>query len=245
MNMDFVKNKSRYEHSENFHNLDSAHDFVLYLNSIFQPKSVIDIGCGLGNFLFSFKELGVSDVLGIDGSWVKKHKRSIYLAETEFLEHNLELPLQLDKKYDLVLSLEVAEHLDENSAKIFVKNLVNAGDVIVFSAAIPSQGGQNHINEQWQSYWCKLFSDEDYELKDIIRPNLWHHKKIPWWYRQNSFVYLNKKVTINLPDPPPLLDIVHPEFLKFKTKRFTKVMEGKLSVLFYFKLFLKSIINLL
>ena len=244
------KAKTRYRHNDAVHNLKSSQDFVAYLNSIFKPKSVIDIGCGLGNFLYNFKELNVETVLGVDGSWVDRKKVAHYLNEVEFLEHNLEKPLKLNKRFDLVLSLEVAEHLSESSAKTHVKNLVSMGDVIIFSAAIPFQGGQNHINEQWQSYWTTRFNDEGYEIIDVIRPNLWNNDNIPFWYRQYTLVYINKNAKIELPNSVPILDIVHPELYQAKVLnietlevRLKEVLEGKMKVYFYFKLLLKSIIN--
>lgn len=188
------KEMSKYSHNEEVHNLESSKDFVSFLYDTFKPTNVLDVGCGLGNFLYGFKELGVLDVKGIDGTWVNKDKRSLYLSEEEFLTHDLQLPLKLNKKYDLVLSLEVGEHLEESSARTHVQNLVSAGNVIIFSAAVPYQGGQNHVNEQWQSYWKNLFADHDFVLKDTIRPLLWDNPSIPWWYRQNSFVYVNKNI---------------------------------------------------
>jgi 2-polyprenyl-3-methyl-5-hydroxy-6-metoxy-1,4-benzoquinol methylase len=62
-------------------------------------------------------------------------------------------PLDLEKEFDLVVSLEVAEHLPASAADQFVNTLVKHGKKILFSAAIPGQGGQDHLNEQWPDYW--------------------------------------------------------------------------------------------
>ena len=128
--------------------------------------------------------MGVNDVLGIDGSWVNKDLLHKYINPEEFLEHNLEKKIKLDKKYDLVLSLEDAEHLDKDSADVFVQNLVNSGNLILFSAAIPNQGGQNHINEQWLTYWEEKFAKYNYVIQDIIRPIFWNNSEF--------FVGINK-----------------------------------------------------
>ena len=90
------------------------------------PKSVVDIGCGIGNFLKVFKENGVVDTLGIDGSWVNRELLAKNISLTEFIEHDLENNIKLNKYYDLVVNLEVAEHLSINSAELHVKNLINA-----------------------------------------------------------------------------------------------------------------------
>jgi len=42
--------------------------------------------------------------------------------------------------------------------------LVKAAPVVLFSAAIPLQGGTEHVNEQWQSYWAKLFAEHGTSL---------------------------------------------------------------------------------
>lgn len=240
--------KSKYIHNEIIHNSESSTEFVRFLYDTFKPRSVVDIGCGLGNFLYGFKKCGVKDVIGVDGAWVDREKLSKYLTKDEYIEHNLELPLKLDKKYDLVLSLEVGEHLSQNAAKIHVQNLISAGKIVIFSAAIPFQGGQNHVNEQWQSYWKQLFENEDYVQKDIIRPNLWNSASIPWWYRQNSFVYAHKDVQIADHKNYSINNVIHPELyiakvkaLKETEERLSNLQKGGLSIFYYFKLFLKSI----
>lgn len=158
---------SRYIHDEHVHNIDAPMEIVPELVSILNPKSVVDFGCGLGTFLYCFKKEGVKEVLGIDGPWVNKELLFKYLTPNEFKEYNLEEKIILGKKFDLVISLEVAEHLSENSADIFVSNLIDAGEMIVFSASIQYQEGQNHINEHWPDYWEQKFLNHGYEMHDI------------------------------------------------------------------------------
>ena len=84
-----------------------------------------------------FKENDIHDVLGLGGSWVDRNLLKEYIDEGEFLAVDLECKINYVKKYDLAISLEVPEHLSSDSAAIFVENLFNASDVILFSAAIP------------------------------------------------------------------------------------------------------------
>ena len=79
-------------------------------------------------------------------------------------------PLQLDRQFDLVLSLEVAEHIPAGRAATFIDSLVRHGDAILFSAAIPRQGGEQHINCQWPSWWAELFTQRGYQTFDLVRP---------------------------------------------------------------------------
>ena len=134
---------------------DSAKEIVPIICTFLNPKNVVDVGCGTGEWLYFFKKKGVKQILGVDGPWVKRNLLKI--SKDEFLPHDLNKKIDLNKKFDLVVSLEVAEHLPEKNAKKFVKTLTGLGDFVLFSAAIPYQGGTNHFNEQWQSYWADLF----------------------------------------------------------------------------------------
>jgi SAM-dependent methyltransferase len=183
---------TKYKHSEHVHNLESPQEIVPIIVKLLQPQSVVDIGCGIGTFLHLFKKEGVPKVLGVDGPWVNKELLHKYIDPEEFLEQNLEEAINLKQQFDLAISLEVAEHLSEKAARQFVKSLVNAGKRVLFSAAIPLQGGQNHINEQWLSYWEKLFQQEGYELYDVIRPLFWENDKVFSWYKQNMVLFAPK-----------------------------------------------------
>lgn len=110
------------------------------LNSYIRPHSVVDVGCGFGAFLCAYQEEGVETILGIDGPWVDDDL--LLIGKADFMEADLELPLDLDSRFDLVISTEVAEHIPEASADAFVDTLTKLGDVILFSAAISWQGVQ-------------------------------------------------------------------------------------------------------
>ena len=43
-----------------------------------------------------------------------------------------------------------------------VATITKHGDAVLFSAAIPGQGGQDHLNEQWPEYWQKKFEVNGY-----------------------------------------------------------------------------------
>ena len=232
----------KYIHTESLHNLRDPKHIIPEIIKIVNPKSVVDIGCGLGTFLYFFKENGVSDVLGIDGPWTNKDMLSKYLNENEFMEKNLEEVFTLDKKYDLAISLEVAEHVSSESADIFVKNLIAAGEIILFSAAIPLQGGQNHINEQWLSYWEEKFSENGYAIHDVIRPLIWNNSEMFWWYRQNMvLVTPNDYVLDENLVKNPLRNIIHPKLFMLKSHSLEIMENGELSPKIYLKLLLKSI----
>ena len=210
-------------YSDKFYNdqekssIKSANEIVPLVLSFIKPKSVIDIGCGVGTWLSVFKKYGVSDIMGVDGNWVKKEK--LYIPQEKFLSHDLNKPLKIKREFDLAVSLEVAEHLYEENASVFIDLLTSISPIVLFSAAIPFQGGTNHINEQWPEYWVELFKRKGYVVVDCIRKRIWNNKKIAFFYAQNILLFIkenhlkkNKKLMnewrkTNIDQ----LSIVHPE----------------------------------
>lgn len=157
----------------------------------------------------------------------------------------MEDKINLDKKYDLAISLEVAEHLRPEKAMDFIETLVNAADFVLFSAAIPFQGGKGHINEQWPDYWSALFNEHAYEAVDFIRQRIWNENQIPLWYRQNIVLYVKrdrkselKLGSISSDNQSFPLAIVHPDAylnmltIKGSLKLLRKAMKRWLSTKF-------------
>ena len=155
---------------------------------LIQPESVIDVGCGLGTWLRVFREFGVEDFLGIDGDHVDP--KMLEIPKEQFLTFDLKRPFQIERQFDLVVSLEVAEHLPTDCAKIFVDSLTTLGPAILFSAAQPLQGGENHVNEQWPDYWVSYFQKKGYVAIDCVRKKIWGNPSVEWWYAQNTFIFI-------------------------------------------------------
>ncbi len=195
--------------------------------------SVLDVGCGTGAWLSVFKGYGIETVLGVDGGSVPEHH--FLIEPREFVSHSLTEALELDQKFSLAMSLEVAEHLEDEYAEKFVSLLCAASDVVLFGAAIPGQGGHNHVNERWPSYWKAHFEAQGYEMLDIIRPAIWTDERIEWWYRQNTFLYVRKscndlidKLRPNRGATALPVDIVHPDcFLMFHDAKNRALREKK------------------
>jgi SAM-dependent methyltransferase len=194
----------------------SASVVVPVLIDLFQPSSVVDVGCGTGLWLSLFREHGISDVLGIDGPWVEKAQREI--PESLFREQDLSEPLKLDRTFDLALCLEVAEHLPPDSAELLVRSLTHLSPVVLFSAAIPCQGGEGHVNERWQSFWSECFATRGYSCPIDLRPRFWMNDAVEIWYRQNMACFvanerpdilcrLSSAKSMSLTQP---MDMVHP-----------------------------------
>lgn len=204
---------SLYIHSEAVHNFSAAHEVLPLLFEIYPCKSILDVGCGIGTWVKVAKDLGINDAVGIDGDHVDRNLLKI--DANSFIPVDLNFPIDLGKRFDAELCLEVAEHLSIESSKVLVETLINHSDVIIFSAAIPGQQGQNHLNEQWPPYWQEKFNRHNYEMIDYFRPLIWDNENIEYWYRQNLFLVVNRSHELYMRlDIRPPLSLVHPELLK-------------------------------
>jgi SAM-dependent methyltransferase len=126
--------------------------------------SVIDVGCGRGYWLRAFKQAGVERVFGVDGGKINADR--LVISPSEFASVDLSgvvqgnpLNVSTYDGFDLATCMEVAEHLPPAAAGAFVRALTELAPALLFSAAIPRQGGTGHINEQWPSDWARLFAD--------------------------------------------------------------------------------------
>ena len=184
------------------------------------PKSVVDVGCGAGVWLAAFRGHGVADIQGIDGHYV--NPAMLQFPRDRFLPHDLTRPLDLGRRFDLAVSLEVAEHLPPDCAAQFVALLVSLAPVVLFSAAIPGQGGVHHVNEQWQSYWAGLFEGNGYAAVDCLRPQIWENLDVHAYYAQNTVLYVAPEALESLPHlkefrhspGASLFDVVHPRIFQ-------------------------------
>lgn len=161
------------------------------------PHSVLDMGCGVGTWLAVALEYRVSDVIGVDGPYVEHDL--LQIPADRFISGDLTQEIDLKRSFDLVISLEVAEHLPARCADVFVDNLVRHGPVILFSAALPSGSGTGHVNEQWPAYWAERFERRGYEAIDCLRRLIWNNPKIEWWYRQNTILYAKSEYLASHP----------------------------------------------
>jgi SAM-dependent methyltransferase len=217
-----------YHQKKNIGSLRAARTILPILFDSFDVRSVVDFGCGAGTWLAAAKELGVADLTGIEGPWAEEWVDDSILARADFslTLQSLEEPVRLNRRFDLAVSLETAEHLSARRARSFVEELCAASDRILFAAAIPGQGGNNHFNEQWPSYWASIFARSRYVPVDCIRSRVWNVADIPWWYRQNCILYVqeNELARIeseskgSLPRSSGPLDVIHPDLFAGRSR---------------------------
>jgi hypothetical protein len=167
--------------------LQSAKAIVPLVLRLVAADSVVDVGCGDGTWLSVFRDSGVPDLLGLDGEYVGDE--FLQIPKQCFRAADLKKPFTLARSFDLAISLEVAEHLPAACAASFVESLVRLAPVVMFSAALPFQGGNHHVNEQWPEKWAQLFGAHDYLPIDCIRKHVWNNKAVEWWYAQNTLLF--------------------------------------------------------
>lgn len=232
-----------YEYNDAFYRLinrgsaDSARELIPRLLEVatISVESVLDVGCGAGAWLSVWKTFDAK-VTGLDGDYVTPEQ--LLIEPEEFISTDLRSNFSLDRKFTIVQSLEVAEHLPEASAAGFVTSLCDHSDLVLFSAAAPGQGGENHINEQPYSYWRDLFQTQGYAMYDPVRHQLLGNTAVKAWYRYNTFVYLKSgsapeletKLAPYRVDPSEAPADISPAIYKAR-KRLIKILPDRISAM--------------
>lgn len=131
------------------------------IHSTIKFKSILDVGCGPGRVMHHLMELG-HDVYGFDGS--RHALEAAPVAVRPYIECKNLVTDEVDfGRHDLVISTELAEHLDAEHADRLVEIVTrHASDRIFWAAAIPGQGGLDHVNEQLPEYWYEKFGNHDF-----------------------------------------------------------------------------------
>jgi len=230
---------SQYIHTEEIHNTRAAEIILPIVFENFRPDSVLDIGCGLGTWLAVCQRLGIKDLAGIDGPGLSN---ALLAVNPDIITlKDLTRQFSLQRRFDLAICLEVAEHLPAESADVLVASITAHADTILFSAAIPGQGGQHHLNEQWPAYWQAKFEKHGYYFHDPIRPRIWDNQAIEWWYRQNIFIVVKGEKPLQQPN----LSMIHPELHDLRVRNEidyrASLSEGRQGVLTGMKILLNAI----
>lgn len=163
------------------------------------PATLVDVGCGSGTWCRAFAErFATAELRGIDGDYVDRAQ--LVIDPAQFQAHDLTRPLPADRRFGLAMSLEVGEHLPPEAGPELVRTLVGFADHILFSAAVPGQGGEYHVNERPLDYWRSLFAGHGYVAVDALRPMIARNRAVEPWYRYNAVLYVRRDRLDSLPD---------------------------------------------
>jgi len=198
-----METQSMHNYPQEFYNnirdwsIHSARVIVPRVISQLHPQSVVDVGCGDGTWLSVFADFGVAKILGLDGAYMLD--RDLKIPRETFLACDLNNPPALDQRFGLAVCLEVGEHVPELSAEGLTRYLTSISDFVLFSAAVPQQTGENHLNCQWQDYWREKFEGIGYLPITTLRQQIWQEKDVPFFYKQNIALYVKKETLENDP----------------------------------------------
>lgn len=248
--MSVIYNKNFYKDQKDG-SFASAQKVVPFIYNAFKPESVLDIGCGVATWLSVFaNKYSVTDIVGVDGDYV--NKQMLNINPDKFVSYDLKKVYNANRKFDLAMSLEVGEHLPEESADNLVESLTTASDIVLFSAAIPNQIGTYHINEQYAEYWAKKFIKKGYIPIDFLRSRIWNEPDVEWWYKQNMILYITENAYQKHKDllqpyremtNTEHLTRIHPDMMKFFVDKYYQLqnLTGFIRYKLYF--FKKWILN--
>jgi len=160
-------------------------------------KSVLDVGCGAGAWLAAYRTLGATDCIGVDGDYVDR--ALLLIDQGMFRPRDITKSFDFERQFDLVQCLEVAEHVPRHACDTLIDNIVRHGRKVLFSAAVPGQGGEGHINEQPYEFWRDMFASRGYRLFDFVRPKTDGNQAIEPWYRYNVMFFAHDSIAGRLP----------------------------------------------
>jgi len=154
-------------------------------------SSLVDFGCGVGWFLYYFKKLGIDDIVGVE-----PNRETLQIVDKSVKENikflDLTKKINLKRRFDLALNIEVVEHINKKYEDIVLKNITRHVDLLIFSAATPGQGGHGHVNEQPFKYWERKLNsfgffcreDETQKFRQYLKK-----KKAKKWYVKNISIW--------------------------------------------------------
>ena len=228
----------KYVHDTKTHNTRAAEIIIPEIIKILNPSSSLDVGCGIGTWTKILQDNNI-EAKGLD--YFEVDRDLLMISEDDFIPVDLENGFNLNMKFDLIICLEVLEHLKETSSDIILDSLINHSENILFSAALPNQGGDNHINEQPFAYWQNKFEERGYHFYDIFREKYWQENRIEWWYRQNMFLVSKNELPFKKSEN--INTYIQPLLLEKKIKEIERYQNGDFSILTGLKFFIKTIIN--
>lgn len=183
-----LRAKERVYDEEFYASTDGAHApmyerLAAALYERLHPRSAVDVGCGTGVILALLAERGVT-VRGVEGS---RHAIAASPVAEHIVRANLERGVPNLGRFDLAICIEVAEHLPQRAAPALVEGLTTMSDRVLFTAAVPGQGGTHHVNEQPRQFWLDLFRRQGFgesPLTECLRGDVRHIPE-PEWMAQN------------------------------------------------------------
>jgi glutamate-1-semialdehyde aminotransferase len=165
-----------------------------------EPTSVVHVGCENDVWLHAFAECGVADGWGLvkPGTSIS----SPTISADRLLSCDVHVPFRCDRKFDLALYLDQAQHINPNTIRSTLDSLTRLAPVVLFTAAAPYQNGREGraVNEQWPDYWLARFAEFDFALIPGLRERLWTNSQVDWRVAQNGMLLASRAFLERHPD---------------------------------------------
>jgi hypothetical protein len=162
-----------------------------YIQTYIKPYVFYDFGCSTGLYLREVKKrLPMIESKGFEFS-----EEAIATALCpDIIKTDLTVPLFFGKKSNtLGLCLEVLEHIDDSFWREVLTNLTNHCDILIFSAALPGQGGTGHINCRPRIDWIRRFHELGWVVDADATQHLVGYMKQGLhmgWFVANALVFI-------------------------------------------------------
>jgi hypothetical protein len=239
-------NSIPYHFNRNLHSLAGARTCLAQMLEGYSISSLLDVGAGIGTWLKAAQELRIPDVGGIDG--IRAESSQLHVRSDLIQVFDLTKRVFLGRRFDAVLCLEVAEHLDEAFAEGLIATLCAHGDLVFFSAAAPGQHGEHHVNCRWPTYWQAKFNALGYACQDSVRMRIWNNDAIEPWYRQN--IFSAHRDPDRAGTEPRIAHLIHPDMTQHMdfpdsplARRLSNLTEGRHRPLHYVRLLNRSVLR--
>lgn len=129
---------------------------------MFNPKSVLDAGCALGYLVEALRDRDI-EAYGFDISEYAINNVSEDIKQYCFVHSiNQPLPSNVPDRYDLIVTIEVLEHLYPEDGIEAINNLCKYTDTIIFTSTPDDIEDRTHVNVQRLEYWARLFAKNSF-----------------------------------------------------------------------------------
>lgn len=118
------------------------------------PKSVLDAGCATGMLVEALRERGV-EATGIDLSSFAIER--VHESVRDYCHHG-SIADELPARYDLIVSIEVLEHMPVRAAEAAIANFCRHADDVLFSSSPLDYKEPTHVNVHPPEYWAAEFA---------------------------------------------------------------------------------------
>ena len=131
-----------------------------HIVSEIKPRRVLDVGCAKGFLVESLRDRGV-EAFGID---ISEYAISEVRPDIRPYCRVASAVDPLDCSYDLIVCIEVLEHLGEEEGRAAIANICRSTNDVLFSSTPDDVIEPTHVNVRPRSWWIERFAEQGFDL---------------------------------------------------------------------------------